>query len=231
MSTVQLSDSIEEYILLENISWATYERLLRENERRIRFTYDDECLEIMTLGLEHEIYRSLIGRMIVLLTLELNIAIMSGGSTTLKKKAKKKGLQGDECFWIQNEPLMRGKKEFDIRKDPPPDLAVEVDISRSCLDRMAIYAAMRVPEIWRYTEGSLIVYQLGADGNYAVCNQSLAFPFLPMAELERFLHEIGTRDETSLMRSFAAWVRSDILPLYQESPAKAQRPKKRNGPK
>jgi Uma2 family endonuclease len=228
MGTAQLS--VEEHALLENISWGTYERLLKEaGQRHIRFTYDDGKLEIMTLGFGHENYSSLISYLIMALMLELNIPIRSGGSTTLKRKRMKKGLEPDKCYWIKNESRMRGKTEFDPRKDPPPDLAVEIDISRSSLDRMAIYAALGVPEVWRFDEESFLVYQLQADGRYEARSQSLSFPFLPIAEVERFLRQSQSRDETSLLRDFCSWVRLNLLPASNASSAKPKKPGKGNG--
>src|SRR5262245_54289430 len=99
----------------------------------IRLTYDRAKLEIMTLSHGHENYATLIGRLIEALTEELNIPIHSGGSTTFKREAKKRGLEPDECYWIQNERVMRGRKDFEIDTDPPPDLAVEIDIMSSSL--------------------------------------------------------------------------------------------------
>jgi Uma2 family endonuclease len=117
MTTAQLSG---DWILLENITWQTYERLLREaGERHIRMTYDNGDLEIMTLSFGHENADKLIGRFIETLTLELNIPIRSGGSTTLKKRLKRKGLEPDECYWIKNEKSMRDKTKWDAEKDPP----------------------------------------------------------------------------------------------------------------
>ena len=94
-------------------------------------TYDEGELEIMTVSHEHESYGALLGRLVEMLTFELNIPIHSGGSTTFRRVLKKKGLEADECYWIQNERLMRGKKDFDIEADPPPDLAIEVEITQT----------------------------------------------------------------------------------------------------
>jgi len=216
MATVQLSS--EQRILLHNVSWQTYETLLREfDERPIRLTYDRGDLEIMTLSHGHENYGKLTGRFVETLTEELNIAIHSGGSTTLKRELKKRGLEPDECYWIQNEPAMRGKKDFDQDNDPPPDLGIEIDITHSSLDRMAIYAALKVPEVWRFDGESFSVYRLGADGKYHLSKQSLAFPFLPLAEVLRFLRASDEQDETSLVRSFRRWVREHLLPSWEAS--------------
>jgi Uma2 family endonuclease len=214
MATAELPT--EQPILLHDVSWQTYENLLKDFDGRpIRITFDRGELEIMTLSHGPENYATLIGRFIETLTEELDIPIHSGGSTTLKRAVKKRGLEPDECYWIQHEPLMRGKKDFDITTDPPPDLAVEVDIMHSSLDRLAIYAALGILEIWRFDGKSLQVYRLGARGKYEPVERSAAFPCLPPEEVLRFLQDSDTQDETTLVRSFRRWVREEILPLRQ----------------
>jgi Uma2 family endonuclease len=214
------------FILLENISWQTYERLLREaGERHIRLTYDNGDLEIMTLSFGHENTDTLLGRFVETLTLELNIPIRSGGSTTLRKKLKRKGLEPDECYWIENEKTMRNKTKWDAKKDPPPDLAIEVDVSRSTLNRMTIYAALRVPEVWRYKGKKLRVHRLREDGSYEEVDASPTFPYLSIAKLNEFLQSAATVDETTLLRNFTAWVRKQVLPLAQgRLPKNGKRP-------
>ncbi len=220
----------ERQILLENISWETYERLLREvGERPIRLTYDEGDLEIMSLSFGHENVAELAGRLVETVTLELDIPLCSGGSTTLKKRLKRKGLEPDKCYWIKNAERMRGKKEWRAKQDPPPDLAVEVDVTSSSLDRMRIYAALRIPEIWRYFGKKLHFYELGPDATYLERDTSLSFPFLTVAHIEEVLKQRETKDETTLVRDFAAWVRSEILPEYEA--ARQHRAGRKNGKK
>lgn len=225
MATAQLET--EQRVLLYNVSWQTYETLLKEfDERPIRFTYDRGTLEIMTLSHGHENTAELISRLILALTEELDIPIHSGGSTTFKKLAKKKGLEPDKCYWIQHELQMRGKKDFDFDTDPPPDLAVEVDITSSSLNRMAIYAALGIPEVWRFDGESLRVYLLGEDGKYHETDQSPTFPYLPLEKVLRFLRASDEQDETSLVRSFRRWVREQILPSFKRGRRSASKPRR-----
>jgi Uma2 family endonuclease len=116
-------------------------------------------------------------------------------------------LEPDECYYLAHEQEMRGKDELDLSVDPPPDLVVEVEVSRSALDRLAIYASMGVPEVWRCDGHLLIVHALQGDGTYAVQTHSTNFPFLPMEKLAWFLGQSSTTDETTLLRSFQQWVR------------------------
>lgn len=220
-----------QYLLLDGISWSTYEALLRELEgrRRFRITYDRGRLEIMAVSHRHENRKTLLGRFVESLTLELDIPIHPGGSTTFKKELLKKGLEPDECYWIQNEPLMRKKLEFDIDTDPPPDLGMEIEVSRSALNRMGIYAALRIPEIWRFDGVRLIVCILGINGKYKEKDNSRAFPFLPMKEVERFLLDTEADNHTALMCSFHEWVRETLAPKYGAAARKAAKPPRKNG--
>ena len=202
----------EQRVLLHNISWQSYENLLKEfGDSPVRLTYDDGELEIMSPSHGHERYAWLIGRLIAVFTEELGIPIHGGKSTTFKRKKTQKGLEPDECYWIQNEPRMRGRNEFDPESDPPPDLVLEIDITSSSLDRMAIYAALGVPEVWRFDGESLEVYSLRARRGYRRQKHSPSLPSLPPTEVVRFLRASESTDETSWIRSFRAWVREQVL--------------------
>lgn len=213
-AAVQLPE--RQYMLLENISWETYERLLREaGERHVRMTYDNGDLEIMTLSFAHENAGEVLAALILLLALELGIAFTPGGSTTLRRKLKRKGLEPDKCFWFQHERAMQGKAKWKAEKDPPPDLALEIDISRSSLNRASIYAALRVPEVWRYNRKTLRVFRLTAQGTYQIETQSGLFPFLPVAELVHFVKRSNADDHLTMLQHFREWVRAEVLPRYE----------------
>jgi hypothetical protein len=125
-------------------------------------------------------------------------------------------LEADECYWVSNELAVRGRTDFDFDIDPPTDIAVEVEISTSVLNRLGIYAALRVSEVWRSDGHKVLVEQLQDDGTYAQVSQSPSFPRLPLAALGRFLEASKTMDETSWIRSFRAWVRAELAPLVSE---------------
>lgn len=197
----------ENRITLPNVPWDVFESLAASNCAGIRFTYDRGYLEIMSPSTEHEWFHKLLGRMIETLTEELNIPIRSGGATTLKIQLKQRGVEPDECYYVLNEPRVRGKRDIDLTNEPPPDLAIEVDISHSSLDKMGIFADLGVAELWLYDGSSLRVFVLQSDGDYARQQQSLAFPVLDLSEVQRFLERCEDTDETSLIRSFRAWVR------------------------
>src|ERR1017187_10381150 len=152
------------HFVLPHISWDTYERILDEiGETHIRVNYLRGRLEFMTISYEHDNIGRWIGRLIYLVALELCYPLATGGSTTLKAALLEAGLEPDECFWIKNENKMRGKKKWKAMIDPPPDLAVEVDITSNWLDRLEIYASLKVPEIWRFDGETLRVLVLRSE--------------------------------------------------------------------
>ena len=118
-----------EHIVIPHISWDTFERILDEiGKARFRIGYLDGNLEMMKVNFEHNHVSQMIGRLIFIAAFELNTPLCSGGSTTLKEPRRKVGIEPDQCFWIKHEKHMRGKKEWNALKDPPPDLAVVIGI-------------------------------------------------------------------------------------------------------
>jgi Uma2 family endonuclease len=199
-------------LVLPGVSWNAYLRVLRAfDDRHLRITYDRGELEIMTISPEHERFKHLLGLLVGVLVEELGWNMSGFGSMTFKRRKRKRGLEPDECYWIQSEPLVRGKDKIDLRLDPPPDLVVEIDWTHSALNRLSIFAAMQVPEIWCFDGQTLRVYILGPDGHYTESMQSRAFPFLPLAELARFLAMRTSQSETDVIRQFRAWVRDRIM--------------------
>jgi Uma2 family endonuclease len=199
----------ESRILLSGISWATFESLAAESRAHgTRFTYDRGYLEMMSPSREHERLKHLIGRIIEVATEELKIPISGAGSTTLKAQWEDRGLEADESYYIANEAQVRGRDEIDLRVDPPPDLAIEVDISSSSIDQLSIYADLGVPEVWLYDGARLKVHQLQSDGTYAQQTQSRSLPFLPLDQIEGFLARRNETDETTWIRAFRAWVKT-----------------------
>ncbi|MBO0350798.1 Uma2 family endonuclease [Phormidium pseudopriestleyi FRX01] len=210
-TTSQFKPLTEGRVLLQNISWKTYERLLNEmgDHRNTRLNYDRGLLEIMTPLFEHENPKRILEKFVDALADVLNIEILSAGSTTLNRPDLARGSEPDSGFYIQNEQQVKGKRTINLKTDPPPDLVIEVDVTSSSIDREGIYAAMGVPEIWRCDRGLLKFLQLRS-GNYIETEHSLAFPLLPVTEVAKFLEQSQTVGETTLLKAFRAWVREQI---------------------
>jgi Uma2 family endonuclease len=198
--------------VLYDIDWGTYTRLLRvfAGRRRYRLTYDRGALEIMSPLWEHEGPAYLLGRFIDVLTEELNLPCRAGRTVTLRRRRKQRGLEPDNSYWIANAPRVQGKTHLDLRTDPPPDLAIEVEVTHSALNRMGIYVALGVPEVWRLNAGALTFHIL-ENKAYQVRSQSLAFPQLASADLAAFVAQVGQIDDTALVKQFRDWVRQQLL--------------------
>lgn len=197
----------ENLTLLIGIRWETYQALLldlAENPGK-KLTYDQGTLEIMTPLPEHEINKGFLGRLVQTTTEVLGLEISSLGSTTLSRKDLQKGVEPDECYYITNEELVRGKIKFDFNRDPPPDLAIEIDITSSSLDRLTIYAALGVREIWRFDGKNLFIYCL-ENGSYQEQEKSSVLPILSKSVILNFLTRREEKGENALLREFRQWL-------------------------
>jgi Uma2 family endonuclease len=196
-------------LVLYDVSWDGYEQIGEALQDRpaIRLTYDQGTLEIMTTSARHERHKCVIGRLIDVMTEEMAVSIGAYGQTTYKRKELERGLEGDQSYYTAHLWFIRHKDSFDLNKDPPPDLAVEIEVSRTVVSRMPIYARLRVPELWRYNGSTIRVYLLDAKGDYKETDRSPTFPGIPIGELARFVRMADTKDDTTIARQFRAWVR------------------------
>lgn len=206
----------EQRFLLRAVDWPTYQTISKAlTGRHVRLTYDQGNLEFTTISYARGNCSRLIGHFIAVLTEESNLPLHGNGDMTCDREDLDRGVEPDESFYIVNEPLIRGKTEIDLTIDPPPDLILEVDISRDSRSRLGIYAALRVPEVWRFDGQTLFVHRLGADGNYALADRSRYFPQVPLEDLVAFIHRRTEMDENSLIREFRAWLRQQIARGWQ----------------
>lgn len=208
-----LRDRVPEgHVLLSGISWTTYLALLKDLAEfpGVRVAYDRGVLEIMSPSQLHEVLKTLLARMLEILTLELNIDCQCAGSTTWKREDVERGIEPDECYYIASEARVRGKDQVDLLVDPPPDLAIEVDLEKPMMEKLGIYAGLGIPEVWKCDGERLSVFLLQGDGSYLESGTSASFPFFEVDALARFLARRHDASQTALMREFRDWVRSDL---------------------
>jgi Uma2 family endonuclease len=211
--SVVTSTQAEQQFTLYDLSWDQYETLLRAlGDRRLRHTYVEGVLEIVSPSMDHESSKSVLGDFVVTLCRVLRQPRKSIGSTTMKKMKWRRGLEPDEGFYVGQEsvPRMRSRREYDPERDPPPDLIVEVDITSSSDDRMEFYRRLRVSEVWRYANEMVHVYGLMQNGRYRKLRRSRLFPLLTGDDLTRFLALRDSMDDTELELEFEKWVRSQM---------------------
>ena len=215
--TVQTEDYIDAIthlppggrLTLYEVDWEEYEQLLDQlgDEYHFRISYDNGGLEIMTPTGKHERYKSLLNSLLIILSDELDLEILSYGSTTLKLKPKRKGAEGDDCFYIRHAMQIGGKDRLDLSSDPPPDLVIEIDLTHDSSSKFAIYAALGVPEIWHYDGSRFSIWRL-ANQAYTPAPSSLAFPFLTAQHLAEFVANSEAQGPMKSRRDFRAWVRA-----------------------
>lgn len=195
-------------VVLPNISWQTYQSLLRDfdQEPAIRLTYDQGTLEIRMPLDPHESYKKLLGRLIEAATEELDIEIRSLGSRTCDREDLAKGLEPDQCYYIQNEAIVRGIEQINLSFYPPPDLALEIDITSSSVNRMSIYAALGIPEIWRFDGAMLTMMEL-REGRYVEIPFSVVFSMLKPDILMSFIDQRINLGENAIVKQFRQWMR------------------------
>jgi Uma2 family endonuclease len=197
-------------VILEDISWQEFETILLElgEHRGSRVAYTQGLLEIMVPLPEHEKAKVIIGDLVKILLDELDLDWEPLGSTTFKREDMAAGVEPDDCFYIQNYKLMIGKEWIDLSVAPPPDLAIEVNLTSKT--KLSAYQALQVPEIWRY-ENSLLEINLFQGDEYIKSETSLIFSnFLAKDEIPQFVKMAMTTGTTLALKAFRKRVREYI---------------------
>jgi Uma2 family endonuclease len=204
---------LEDRVVLCNVSWETYERLVEEVDNpATRLAYDEGFLEIMSPLEIHDRFKKLLGRLVEALTEELDMTCRSTGSTTWKQSRKKKGLEADQSYYLASMPKVRGKRKVDLSVDPPPDLAIEVENTSSAIDQLGIYADLGVPEVWRFDGEKLTIHSLQANGRYQEQTPSRFFPQEATAKMVEWIRKCEEGDdETAWIKEFRRWVRENLI--------------------
>jgi len=196
-----------EHLFLHDVNWEEFDSVLAElgESRATKIAYNNGLLELMTPLPEHERNKELISDLIKVLLEELEIEFCPFGSTTFKSETILKGIEPDNCFYIQNESLVRTLDRIDLNIDPPPDLVLEIEItSRTHPD---IYLALGVPELWRFEKGELQINLLQS-GNYVKSENSLVIPDFPLKQIiPQFLKQCQTQGRNQAVKQLRFWVR------------------------
>ena len=207
----QLKIQPGQQLLLEDVSWQQLEGILGElgNKRTARLSYSNGRLEIMVPLPEHEKAKEIIGDMVKILLTELGINYDSLASTTFKNQGMNQAVEPDACFYIQNQGLVIGKKRLDLSIDPPPDLAIEIDITSRT--QLTNYRILGVPELWRYDHQGLQINVL-QNGEYTKSNSSPTFPEIPIIDLvNQYVEQSQFVGGSQALRAFQIWLKENIL--------------------
>jgi Uma2 family endonuclease len=197
-------------MLLKDISWQQLEKILEEmgEKRAARISYSDGWLEIMVPLPEHEKDKELLGDLVKILLEILQIDFEPFGSTTLKNERMRQAVEPDTSFYIQNQAAVIGKNRIDLNIDPPPDLAIEIDITSRT--RFENYEILAVPELWRYQQQGLEIFLL-REGKYIKSQSSPNFPNIPIIELvNEYVQQCLSIGRSQAMRNFKSWVKDNL---------------------
>jgi Uma2 family endonuclease len=185
----------EQRMLLRGVSWKEYV-LMRDlfDGPGVRMTYAKGNLELMTLSPKHELWKTNIARLVELFAYVMNIDLRGYGSTTLKNEGEERGAEPDECYLV-------GKKLTDA-----PEIAIEVIHTSPLVDKLDVYRALGVREVWVFRSGALAAYVFDdAKGDYVACASSALVPSLDLAMVARY----ATREDgLQALREFEAEARA-----------------------
>jgi len=200
-------------VTFHDVSWDEYEELLEQvgEAPGLRISYDDGSLCVMTISSEHEKYSSFISSLVTVIRLRLRIDILGFGSSTMRKRKRKKGNEPDACFYVQTASLIGNRIHLDFETDPPPDIAVEIDVHHDSRSKFPIYAALGVPEIWRYDGQEMTIYRLAdedAQEQYVAVDASSALPMLTATLLTEMIERMRKDGELSALLTFDEWLQS-----------------------
>ncbi len=195
-------------VILHGVSWETYERLLADfqDSHAAHFAYDRGALEIMVLSFKHETFNRTLATLVEIVAEEMQGDVINAGSTTFRRADLSKGFEPDTCFYIQNVERVRGKDEIDLTVDPPPDLVIEIDITSPSLNKFPIFAAMGIPEVWRYDGKTVTIFTL-ENGEYRTQEASVVLPDLTSQVITRFLEDSQAMKRSAWVRSVREWAR------------------------
>jgi Uma2 family endonuclease len=197
-------------IVLRNVPWKAYAAFRDDDaNRHVRMSYYKGTLELMSPRYRHEKHNRRLGHLIWEIVVALDLPCACAGSTTLRREAEGgAGKEPDTCFYIANEPLIRDKDEIDLSIDPPPDLAIEVDDLSDSKGKLPIYAALRVPEVWRYDAKAGVLWfgRLGDDGTYIAVERSVCLPMLTPARVLEALSLCRGIPESRWGRLLREWI-------------------------
>ena len=195
-------EQVTQRVILDNITWETYQRLMDERGERNqpRYAYDRGTLEIMVTSYEHENLTHDLATLVEVIAEEMELDIVGAGSTTFQREDLAQGFEPDASFYLRHAAAIRGHKQIDLHTDPPPELVIEIDITHPSLNKFPIFAGLGIPEVWRYHRQALTIFKLEG-GNYSAQTASELFPGVTGEDLTRLITASQQMKRTEWLRS------------------------------
>lgn len=194
-------------VTLRYQTWTDYEALLasRRDDAAIKIHFNAHTQEISLMApLAGHGNRSRTLAELVTALLRHQNRDWHGFDPVTLKRLREAGAEPDACFYIANWQAILGKERIDLATDPPPDLAIEMDLTS--LTDLAIYQTLVVPEAWIYCQGALGVYVLNPAG-YEDRDASPTFPTVNVkAVLPQYVERAWTAGSSVALREFERWL-------------------------
>ena len=198
----------DQTVILRGIHWDTYERLLADQQESsgTRLNFDCGTLEIVSPSSEHEQLKETITLLFQLMASELEIDVVAAGSTTFRRKDLRKGFEPDASFYIRNAQAVRKRPQIDLRRDPPPDMVVEIQITNPAIDKLSIFAAAAVPEVWLYRDDQVEILALESK-TYQKKMESSFLPGVTDEVLTSFVRSSRTMTSVEWIKAVRTWAK------------------------
>jgi len=202
--------SLTHCVVLRNVSWPTYVALTEDLAEcsSPRLTYDRGTLEIMTPSTDHERVNRRLHTFVETVCVAWKLRVDNVGSNTLRREDLQRGFEPDTCFYIHHASHVFGKERIDLEQDPPPDLVIEVEVTNTAIDKLALYSAVGVPEVWRWDGTSVIILAL-QEGRYRRVEDSRAIPGLRASVVSEFARASRAEDFSAWLMSVQEWARAN----------------------
>ncbi len=204
-------------VVIAGVPWEFYASLVGAVRKgaSCRIAFDGKDIELMTVGPFHDLLKTYIDAFVSIVAEELTIDCQSVGSTTWKRKKIKRGVESDLCYYFDPAKInacsrSAARRSNSVKDYPNPDLAVEIDLSPSKIDRPGIYAALKVPEFWRVRRGSVSIERLVTPGTYIAAEKSQFLPIRP-EEVARWIWDEDEPGRPSWKRRLRDWVRDELV--------------------
>lgn len=204
---VSTTSTVQGDRFVSSMNWKGYLALLEAfDERRVRITYDRGRVELLSPSRKHERVKTLLGQMVEFVCFEKEVDFCGLGSTTYKDQTIERGFEPDECYLFS--PRLEELDGLEEPETPSPDLAIEVEISASALDRLDIFAKFEVPEVWRYTNKDTLIILALEGGEYREATRSRFLPFLPPAQIAEFVCKgLESTNSRLWLKEIQEWLR------------------------
>ncbi|MGP6158722.1 MAG: Uma2 family endonuclease [Vulcanimicrobiaceae bacterium] len=206
--------AVEHIVVSQDVPWEAYASLVRElgDHNRLRLAYSGGTLEIMSPSLEREALSRLVDALVTELSIAWGVDVEAYGSMTMQLPSLAKGAEADSCYYVLRASTMRGRRAIDLARDPAPDVVLEVDLTSSRTAKNDIYAALRVPEVWRHNGETLQAYLLTPESAYVASDRSVVFSGLSFREMDRHIDMAKTVGRREAIIAWRRWLEANVPP-------------------